>query len=279
MQLRKDISAFSQEKFKENRTPFADSLKLHFYSFSEGTCHDDVTSCLEGLMLSLDMIDDIQDDDNERSLWKKKGLSTSLNTAISLMTISQLHLLESTDRPEIVKTMLTCLSKSIEGQHQDLYGNIKSPEQYIEMIKMKSGSLIAMANMLGAMLADFKDHQIVEDYSYDLGVVAQINNDIQDVIKFEEKSDWRLKKKTLPIMYLLNPSIKEGEIVRDYYSGKVSFETVLSYKEKIIDLLKTSGALNYTVAQKILYEQRALKKIERLPISDEKIKMIKDHLL
>ncbi len=61
--------------------------------------------------------------------------------------------------------------------------------------------------------------------------------------KFEEKSDCKLKKKTLPIMYLLNPSIKEGEIVRDYYNGKISFETLLSYKEKIIDLLKKSGGI------------------------------------
>ncbi|WP_275296793.1 hypothetical protein [Bacillus sp. REN10] len=31
--------------------------------------------------------------------------------------------------------------------------------------------------------------------------------------------------------------------MRDYYNGKISFETLLSYKEKIIDLLKKSGGI------------------------------------
>lgn len=254
---------------------------MHFdvFSNSSSTNIKDLTASIETLMLALDIIDDIQDDDNEEAAWAKMGQASALNIAISLITTSQLHILEDSDDSNSLKIILRYLSKSIEGQHQDLYGNIDSAEQYINMIKLKSGSLIAMAHIIGASFGELDYSHIIEDYSYDLGVAAQIANDIQDVIKFEEKSDWKLKKKTLPILYLLNPLIKEGEIVRNYYNGKISFDTLLSYKEEIINILKQSGALNYTVAQKILYEQRALTKIESLPISPEKIKILKKHLL
>lgn len=282
-QLRNDISIFFQEKFKENQFPFAESLQWHFNVFSNDSYHNIkyLTVCMEILILALDIIDDIQDHDNEESAWTKIGQSSSLNVAISLLTISQLHILEYSNNTNSLKTILKYLSKAIEGQHQDLDGNIDSADQYINMIKLKSGSLIAMANILGASFtgSEYSNIKIIEEYSYDLGVVAQIANDIHDVIKFEEKNDWKLKKKTLPIIYMLNPLIKEGEIVRSYYNGEISFETLLSYKEEIIDSLKQSGALNYTVAQKILYEQRALNKIETLPISPEKIKILKEHLL
>ncbi|KKB33125.1 Octaprenyl diphosphate synthase [Bacillus thermotolerans] len=229
-------------------------------------------------MLALDIIDDIQDDDNGLSIWMKKGQAVSLNVAISLMVITLSRLLDCSNKPDMIKVVLRHLSRSIEGQHQDLYGCISNIKEYIDMIRMKSGSLVAMANTLGAMLAGYKDYQMVEDYSYDLGIAAQIGNDIQDVMDFEEKSDWKLKKKTLPIIYLLNPLVKEGEIVRDYYNGKFSFESLQLYKEKIIEIVKKSGALNFAVAQKILHERRAIHKIESLPITDEKISMLKEQL-
>ncbi|WP_157761922.1 polyprenyl synthetase family protein [Bacillus thermotolerans] len=279
-QLRKDISIFAGEKLKDNRTSFADSFKLHFDAFSKHACHEvrDITACLEGMMLALDIIDDIQDDDNGLSIWMKKGQAVSLNVAISLMVITLSRLLDCSNKPDMIKVVLRHLSRSIEGQHQDLYGCISNIKEYIDMIRMKSGSLVAMANTLGAMLAGYKDYQMVEDYSYDLGIAAQIGNDIQDVMDFEEKSDWKLKKKTLPIIYLLNPLVKEGEIVRDYYNGKFSFESLQLYKEKIIEIVKKSGALNFAVAQKILHERRAIHKIESLPITDEKISMLKEQL-
>lgn len=272
---------FSHEKFNKYQFPFADCLTLHFNVFSSNSSTNvkDLKACVELLILALDIIDDIQDHDNEESTWTKIGQSSSLNVAISLLTISQLHILEYSNDQKSLKIILNYLLKSIEGQHQDLYGNIHSAEQYIHMIKWKSGSLIAMANILGSSFAGSEHDRIIEDYSYDLGVAAQIANDIHDVMKLEEKSDWKLKKKTLPILYLLNPSIKEGEIVRSYYNGEISFGTLRSYKEEIMNILQQSGALNYTVAQKILYEQRALNKIESLPISHEKIQMLKKHLL
>ncbi|WP_100330152.1 polyprenyl synthetase family protein [Bacillus xiapuensis] len=279
LQLTEDIAVFSKEKFKDNRTPFANALKVHLYAFSGSSCQgrEDISPCLEALMLALDMIDDIQDGDNEQSVWKKKGQAVSLNAAISLLTISLLHVLAQANRPDIAKMMLTYLSRSIEGQHQDIYGDIANAEQYIEMIKMKSGSLLAMANRMGAMLAGHRDSPIIEEYSCDLGIASQLENDLRDIVKMEEKSDWKLKKKTLPVLYLLNKEIQEGEVVRAYYKGEISFEKLKEHQNEVIHLLKKSGALNYTIAQKILYEQRALRKIESLPIADENIQRIKDH--
>ena len=279
--LRKDVSTFYREKFKEGCSFFAESFQLHVNAFTEDAPPDMevFTASLEGLMLALDIIDDIQDHDNEESVWATKGVAISLNVAISLMTVTSLKLSKHSVHPEMSHIVLEYLSQSIEGQHQDLYGNYENVAQYLQLVKMKSGSLVALTNRLGAMLAGFKESHLVEDYSYDLGIAAQIENDIKDVFKFEEKSDWKLKKKTLPILYLLNPAIVEGETVRDYFAGKLAFMELQNQKQKLTDTIKQSGALNYAVAQKILYEQRARNKIENLPIAKQKIELLKKNLL
>jgi len=209
------------------------------------------------------------DNDNNEAVWMKSGPPSALNMSVSLMTIFHQKLLEIVDDKTITKDILNYLLNAVEGQYIDLNG-VHNTSQYIEMVKLKCGSLICLTNILGLSFAERDYRYIVEDYSYDLGIIAQIENDIQDVYKFDEKSDWRLKKKTLPILYLLNPLIVEGEIVRKYYSNQITFEEFLSHKDTIISNLKAVGAINYALTKKYIYEHRALNKIESLPIDPKK---------
>lgn len=281
-QLQTDLKEVLEDKSRNYHYPFAKSLELHYSVFSENH-HDnsklnDLKSCIEVLILALDIIDDLQDNDNDESIWMKNNHASAINVSISLMTIFQHKLLEVVDNKVLIKDLTKYLLKAIEGQHQDICG-IHNIEQYLEMTRQKSGSLMALTNVLGLSFTNSDYLQIVEDYSYDLGLIAQISNDIQDVIQFDEKSDWKLKKKTLPILYLLNPSIKEGEIVRCYYNGDLSFEELLPQKNEIITTLKQSGALNFAFAQKIIYEHRVMNKINSLTLSSNKKDILCEHLL
>jgi geranylgeranyl diphosphate synthase type II len=68
------------------------------------------------------------------------------------------------------------------GQTLELQNNIKTYEDWIEIHKLKTGSLIACACGLGAICANAADDQIQEaiDFGYALGINYQIYDDIKD---------------------------------------------------------------------------------------------------
>ena len=73
-----------------------------------------------------------------------------------------------------------------------------------------------MASLVGTSLATEQYHDIVESYCIQLGIAEQIKNDINDILSVE-KSDWFLRKKSLPILYLFDNNI-ESDILY-YYKG------------------------------------------------------------
>lgn len=279
--LREDITKILDEGFNNSLHPYANSLELHYKLLCENEEKDDLTdlsTCIELLMLTLDIIDDLQDLDNEEAVWSKMKHSSALNSSICIFTLLLLKLLEKRDG-NTIQTILSFLLRSIEGQHEDINDTIHNTEQYLKITELKSGSLLAMANILGASMHTSCYNKIIEEYSILLGVSAQISNDIQDFTDFTNKSDWKLKKKTLPILYLLNPKIKEGEFIREYYNDYITYDEFISNPLKLENILTKSGALNFAITWKILYENRALNKIEELPISHDKKTFLKENLL
>lgn len=281
--MQQDLQVILAEKARGYTFPFAHSLELHANVFAEQNIAasdqlSELQACIELLILALDIIDDMQDQDNHESVWMKGNPALTLNASISLLTIFQSHLTEISNNNYITQNILKYLLQSIEGQHQDLYG-VEDVNGYLEMTKHKSGSLMALTNVLGASFVNSDYNHIIEDYSYDLGIIAQITNDIQDALNFDEKSDWKSKKKTLPILYLLNPSIKEGEIIKKYFNNQLSFEELLPHKNEIITIMKHSGALNFAFAQKYIHENRVMQKIDSLPLSPQKKRFLSEQLL
>ncbi|MBT2289860.1 hypothetical protein J7E73_12050 [Paenibacillus albidus] len=86
-------------------------------------------------------------------------------------------------------------------------------------------------------------NEIVAEYSSYIGIAAQISNDINDLLYFHNKSDLKSKKKTLPILFLLQQN----------------------------DAKRDSGALIYANAVKEIYKQKARIVMDSLPISRDKV--------
>ncbi len=77
--------------------------------------------------------------------------------------------------------------KSVQGQHKDLLNSCQTESDYIEMSIEKSGSLVALVCVVGALLATDDDPVTIETYANYIGLIGQINNDLSDIKILESK--------------------------------------------------------------------------------------------
>ncbi|WP_238188483.1 polyprenyl synthetase family protein [Paenibacillus sp. L3-i20] len=256
-------------KQREN-TPFKEIATAHYIAF--GGNSDDmhrVSTAVEQLILSLDIFDDIQDNDNEEAPWRQIDSSQAINIALWFLSssIKQLASLEIPGALKNIQYFSNFLSTSIEGQFLDLNNQCNTEEQYLDMCAKKSGSLVAISSLIGTSMATDQNHEIVAQYASAIGIAGQIANDSNDLFCFDSKSDWRQKKKTLPIIYLLENKEMGSELIYDYLNEKISYEHFVSRKEEVINALHDSGALIYADVVKRSYEQKAIALIQTMPIS------------
>ena len=121
-----------------------------------------------------------------------------------------------------------------------------SEQDYLSMVSLKSGSLIKMACLLGAGYVEKETLHIMETYTHHLGIIAQIRNDVNDMVNGFIKNDIVYKKKTLPILYYLklqNPKFKK---VKEYYLGHQPYNEMSSQEISALhETLIYGGAVEY----------------------------------
>jgi competence protein ComQ len=93
-----------------------------------------------------------------------------------------------------------------------------------------------------------------------IGVAAQLNNDLKDVLRYDVKNDLLEKKMTLPILFLLQHSEEEFPVLKQYYDGIMDRETFLAHKRQCIQYIVDSGCIEYCLAVQTLFVNR----IERM---------------
>ena len=243
------LSEFVTFKMK-GHFPFGQLVILHYQMF-DGQSKDifQAAAAVELMILSLDIFDDLQDQDDFSVPWQKIDLAVAMNIATGLLVLST-QALEQTSFERDKKVMAnnylnTQVLKAINGQHSDLMNLIESEEDYIQMIREKSGSLMASACLVGTALASEKHHDSVHKYAEHIGIIAQIKNDIKDITRWDEKNDLLNKKKTLLTLYLLQNRQPQYQFARDYFNGKLMVEELISDKVEIQGLIEKSGAFEY----------------------------------
>jgi competence protein ComQ len=128
----------------------------------------------------------------------------------------------------------------------------------------KSGSLVALACLLGTILATDEYPENIETYSKYIGLIGQINNDIADVNGSKEKNDLINKEYSLPIIYLLSSQDEKLQFIRDYYENKVNKSKVIENLEQVKKKIHDSGAILYTEVIKKIYQNKAKTEMESL---------------
>ncbi|MFB9760090.1 polyprenyl synthetase family protein [Ectobacillus funiculus] len=268
---------------KKQGSPFR-LITLQHYKVFGGTSPDiqQIADAVEQLILSLDIIDDWQDEDlAEAAPWMKIEKAQALNIALLFLNSSMNHIIASSfqNQNAAARCMHQCLNISIEGQYLDIENAISNEEQYIIMCRKKSGSLLTLASLLGSLLATDNVPACIASYASDMGVAAQIANDMRDAVNITGKSDWRKKKRTLPILYLLHPKVEKGQLVRDYFAGTISFEELAEREEELVHIVKSSGALVYANAVRELHQNQAIAAIDSLQVNRKSKQALKEIFL
>lgn len=233
------------------RYPFGHLAVHHFLMYGGESLQTvlPAAAAAELLVLSFDIFDDLQDRDNPAPYWMGIPTALAMNLALALLPMAETLLEQIPIREDAAKIALLrrfheLAMRSIQGQITDVSGTARSEEAYLAMAERKSGSLCAAACILGASLVPCGSLTLVESYAMQMGVVGQLRNDLQDLWRWDDKSDLLNKKTTLPILYLLEYGDEASEIKR-YYAGEISREELSERQEPVMRELRNSGVEEY----------------------------------
>ena len=220
---------------------------------------------LQFFMAAGDVLDDIEDDDSSLSLCTKYGKAISNNIATLLIMLGEKTISRLRGKDFDEKTIFRILDiinsyyvKACIGQHLDLIegNNIDIIEdEYLNILSLKSASQVECACYTGALLAtnDNKLLDAYKDFGYNLGMMAQIVNDISGILT---KKDIQNRKITLPVIYAINQSNDHDMYcLKNYYlenTDKIS-------TEQIKQILSNTGAIHYTAIKMEYYKLFASK--------------------
>ncbi|OZM57274.1 heptaprenyl diphosphate synthase component II [Lottiidibacillus patelloidae] len=150
--------------------------------------------------------------------------------------------------------------------HNDVNVSLKT---YLRRIKRKTSLLIAISCKLGAIAtgAPRKVYQGLYRYGYYVGMAFQISDDILDFTGTEEQlgkpagGDLRQGNITLPAIYALENNEHFRDLMNDIKLGNRSTD---AYNEAI-DLVKSSGGIDYARQMSETYLQKAYNELDKLP--------------
>lgn len=238
-----------------------------------------LAASIELLILSFDIFDDLEDLDNMQEPWMQIDHSIALNAATTLYTLSQQTILtlSSPYKHQILTALLQFSVQAMEGQHDDLENTISNEEECLNVMKRKSGSLTALASVCGMLLAN-ANYPEVEEYSYQIGIAAQTDNDFRDLFN-PQKNDVSVHKKSLALLYLQKGYNEHAREVLAFFESnrdiKNEFGSFENYKQKLVD----AGVAQYLNVIKQISINRATRIIEGLNIDLDHIEYLKSHLI
>ena len=225
-----------------------------------------IAALTELMLLSFDMIDDLQDQDNLVKPWMICPQKYTLNAILILLMafIGELGSLH----PKAAKEVGALLASAIAGQQKDLNDFVQTEADYIAMIEQKSGTMLRFVCYMGYSLIGDLDSEIaaqVDEFANYIGVIAQLRNDLKDVIRYDIKNDLLQKKRTLPILFLLQESEAEFPPLYQFYAGAISEAEFLLSKKAGIQYIEDSGCIEYTEIIMALYKEKAEELFEFIP--------------
>jgi len=265
-ELRSMLKNFKEEKMAVGYS-FGKLCYLHYEAFTDCLNEDiyKVAAAIELLILSFDIIDDLQDKDSDYSWTKTPDLS--LNVALAMLVMASRTIRETSfeHKNTAIQILEDYALRSINGQQLDLLNTCRDEQSYIQMIEQKSGSLSAMTCLIGEVLAAGGTSSEVEEYGKYIGIIQQIKNDIQSLKTWGPKNDLLNKRYSLPIIYLLSRENDVSKSVINYYNGDMDAFLDNNATE---NELTNGGAIRYAITMKNVYKFKALNILENVTINE-----------
>ncbi len=201
----------------------------------------------------------------------KWGNRVSMHTgdhifAKSLMLISQYQ------DPRIAKVLAEVSVQMCKGEIQQIVSSFDVQQglrDYFYRIKRKTALLISASCQCGAIAsgAPRENVRALTLYGHHLGMAFQITDDILDLIADQEElgkpigGDLRQGIMTLPIIYALTHSPQKERLLELVQLREKSEEQV----EEAIELIKASGAIEYSFNLSDRFIRKALEQLAKLP--------------
>jgi len=169
------------------------------------------------------LLDEWQDGDTDDALWRTLGAERTVNLGHALVSLSYQAIERLADLgagPSLLNHLYEEFHQTSfhmsAGQDADLAGNLDLDE-YERVAGAKSGSLFRLGCRAGAMIAGAA-HDVVDCYSefgYNLGVVAQMWNDLEGVTGVRGKADAE-QQRSLPV--LVTTAVEDGHEAGSLYT-------------------------------------------------------------
>lgn len=229
-----------------------------------------VAVALELIHMASLVHDDVIDDASLRR--GKETVKAKWDNRIAMYTgdyifARSLEIMTKLNKPKahqvLSKTIVEVCIGEIE-QIKDKYDFNQNFRTYLRRIKRKTALLIAVSCELGAIAADVSPElsKRLFLFGYYVGMSFQITDDILDFTGTEKQlgkpagGDLMQGNVTLPVLYAIqDPNLKEM-IVSHVKAGNV---------EKLIDLVKHSGGIEYAQKVSDQYLEKAFHVLEDLP--------------
>lgn len=224
-----------------------------------------VAAALQFLMAAGDVFDDIEDADSSESLSAKYGSAVATNVATTLLILAERSIVRLKVRG-VENRVIVCVMDAVNsfytttctGQHLDLSLASDKPvseDIYLRATSLKSASQVECACHIGALLAN-ANQELIDTFSlfgHNLGMAAQITNDIQGITK---SNDILKRTITLPVIYALTQT--DGEVRNQFERAFSKQSESKPDPVRIRDLLFRCGAIYYATIKMEFYKQLAL---------------------
>ncbi|UCH65087.1 MAG: polyprenyl synthetase family protein [Ignavibacterium sp.] len=223
--------------------------------------------------------DDIMDNADKRrgrlTLHKKYDHNTAILVGDSLLSVAYEYLLKDCNgnSKSILNSFTKGLEEICEGQSLDTEFEKRkkvSLEEYVEMIKKKTASMVKMCCEIGTFLGNGKPALVkaLSDYGLNIGIAFQIQDDLLDITAKEEKFGKRIggdliegKKTYLFIKAIEKSTGKEKQMLNKVIENKgIRINQVNKYKE----LYENLGVINDAKRAINSYTNKALKSIDAI---------------
>lgn len=229
--------------------------------------------------------DDIVDESYERrgffsinALWKSKA---AVLVGDYLMAKGLLLSLEKKEF-ELLEITSGAVKEISEGELHQIQKSRKldiNEEEYFEIIRKKTASLIAACTACGAKSVKADDETLVKMSLFGelVGIAFQIRDDLFDyqkngLVGKPRGNDIKEKKLTLPIIHALDKSSKseKRKILRMISRQSKNSKNL----DEIIQFVRDQGGLEYSTVKMNEYRDRALEILKEFPGSEAKTSLI-----
>ncbi|MBR1769886.1 MAG: polyprenyl synthetase family protein [Bacteroidales bacterium] len=216
------------------------------------------------------------------TVYQKYGTNRAIlsGDVIYAMAYEQLINCDADKIPALTKTLTSVLINVCQGQAYDMaFENTTevSVRDYITMISLKTGILLAGSLKLGAIVADAskENMNVLSEIGLYLGIAFQLQDDLldcwSDLESFGKVSGTDIADNKKTILYLLtleNANEEDAKRLLTLYSGKPAdvqqkIQEVKSLFEKYDAKQKTEDMVNE-------YMNKALKSVESLDVEQER---------